>query len=843
MLKISVRSILAHKLRLALTAIAVILGVAFASGMLMLTNALDRTFLEIFEGSASDVLVTPANPFEGNFATNAAEPTPILIPQETVDEISQISGVQAAAGDINQNGVYLLDSAGDVVGAVGPPALGVSWTEDPALNVATIIAGTAPEAANEIAVDDVTFPRLGSEIGDQVNVLTPSGQIATTLVGVFRFGESGGLAGATLTAFTPAQAQELFAEPGSWQSVVVATADGFTDDEVAAAISAALGPDFDVATREDQVASNAADLRAGLSFLTYILLGFAGIALFVAAFLIYNTFAMLIAQRSKEMALLRAIGATQKQVLTAVLVEAIVLGLLAALLGVAVGYGLALLLKAGVGALGLELSAGITPTASALALALGLGLTVTVLSAVVPALHAARTKPIAALREASTPAERPGRLRTAFGLVVALVAAAGLGQAFLATNPNIGLTALAALLLLVAAILLAPLLAMIFAKAVTPLLAASGGVPGRIAGRNAARSPRRVAATASALIVGLALVTGVTVIVSSAQASVNALIDRAFGAELVITTATGQPFAPSIAESIRAIDGVDFVISQANGSALVQDQQRSITAFGGGPLSAVYNLTEEAGSLAALGAGTAVAESGQGWSVGDRITLGFASGQEREFEVVGLYSADDAALLGSLVIDLADYRAVGGADQDTVLFVDLADDADTAQTVAAVTDAAGANPLLQVSDQTTLKEQNTSALNQLLYLIYAMLGLSIIIAVLGVINTTVLSVVERTRELGLLRAIGAARSQVRRMIRWEAVLVAVLGGLTGVSLGLLAGVALQRALADSGIDLLRIPVATVLVLLLAALLIGVLAAVLPARRAARIDILRAIATE
>ena len=845
MLKISLRSVLSHKLRLALTAIAVVLGVAFASGMLMLTNALDRTFLDIFESSAQDVLVTPEPAVATDITRNDGDQAPLLVGDALVAAVRGVPGVAAAGGGISSNGAYLIGADGEVVGAVGPPALGVDWSAEEELLPATIVEGRAPRDAFDVVVDRASFLALGLAIGDPLVVLTPQGQVDTTLVGVFRFGETGGLAGATITAFRPDTAQRLFAAPGQWQYIAAATAEGYTDEEVAAAVADVVGDGYLVQTRQQQVEASAGALREGLGFLTYILLGFAGISLFVAAFLIYNTFSMLVAARGREMALLRAVGATRGQVLGSVLVEAVLLGLAAAVVGVAVGYGLAASLKAGVAALGLGLTAGISPTPASIVVAVALGLSITVISAVAPALRAARIRPLEALRQAATSPDRPSRPVTVLGLLALVVAAVLFGPSLTAEEPSAGRTAIGALALLLAAILLAPVLAVTFARLMTPLMSLVGGVSGRIAGRNAARSPRRVAATASALIVGLALVSGITVVVASAQRSVETLLDSAFGADLVVSTPTGQPFATGIGDQIEQIDGVEHVLRQSSGPASLDGDTVSVTAIGGGPVSSVFTVNTMSGDLDALGPGTIALSADfakdRGLGVGDSVPLLFPSGEQRSFEVVAVYESN--VLLFGPVISLGDYREVGGAAQDTVLLVTIDDGADASQVVAQVEEAAAANPLLQVADQTAVKEQNTAQLNQLLYIIYAMLALSIIIAALGVVNTMVLSVLERTRELGMLRAVGAGRRQVRRMVRWEAVLVSMLGALAGVGIGLLAGTGLQRALAPFGIDQLVIPSGTVAVLLLAALVIGVLGAWFPARRATKLNILESIATD
>ncbi len=846
MLKISLRSILSHKLRLALTAIAVVLGVAFASGMLMLTNALDRTFLSIFETTAQDVLVAPEPAVESDITQGTGDAAPLLVSQSLVEEIRALDGVAVASGQISANGAYLIDAEGEVVGAVGPPALGVDWTAEAEVLPATITQGREPQEEFDVVVDEVTFPKIGIGIGDPLAVLTPQGRVDTTLVGVFRFGETGGLAGATITAFRPDTAQSLFAAPDQWSFIAVAAAEGFSDEEVAASIAPIVGDGFTVQTREEQVEASAGALREGLGFINYILLGFAGIALFVAAFLIYNTFSMLIAARGREMALLRAVGATQFQVLLTVLIEAVVLGLLAALLGVAVGYGLALAMKAGVSALGLDLTAGVTLTPNAIIVALVLGLTVTVVSAVAPALRAARIRPVEALRQASATPDRPSRLVTGLGIAALLVAALLFVPAFVSEEPDPGRTAIGALLLLTSGILLAPVLAVGFAAALTPLLTAAGGVPGRIAGRNAGRSPRRVAATASALIVGLALVSAVTVIVASAQRSLEELIDDQFGAELIVSTPTGQqPFATGVGDTIAEIDGVEYVVRQSVGPASLGGETIGITALGGGPVESVYSLEELDGDLDALGAGTAIVgrsfAENNGLGIDSEVALLFPSGEQRTLQIVAIF--EPSVLLEGLVLSMDDYRDVGGAAQDTLLLITVDAEADSESVVQQVESAADSNPLLQVADQTAVKEQNAAQLNQLLYIIYAMLGLSIIIAALGVVNTMVLSVLERTRELGMLRAVGAGRRQVRRMIRWEAVLVSLLGAVAGLAIGIVAAAGLQRALATTGIDQLVIPSGTVVVLLIAAVVIGVVGAWFPARRATKLNILDAIATD
>ena len=836
----------AHRVRLLLTATSAVLGVAFVSGMLMLTTALDRTFTEIFTSTAQDVQVTAQSALDPSAAGQGDVENPALagfVPDSVVGTVRQIPGVADAAGVASGPGLALLDDAGGVVGGVGPPTLGLTWLSNPALSNAIITSGRQPERPGEIAVDEITFPKLGKPIGAMVDVAAPDGRLTVQLVGVFSLGSTGGQAGLTLAASVPQQAQALLTAPGQWTSVVVAVADGSTDAEVAARIQDELGPRFNVQTREQQVDAAVTALRQGLGFITTIIGVFAGIALFVAAFLIYNTFSMLVAQRGRELALLRAVGALRRQVLLSVLVEAVLVAFVAAFVGIGLGYLLAVGLKALLGAVGLVLSVEIGLTARAAWWAIALSLLVTTASALVPGIRASRTPPVAALRDAGRPAEAVGPWRTGIGAVLLVGAGAGIAAAL---RGDLGArdTAIAAAALLLAVIALAPVLAKLFALGVTRILGLVAGVPGRIAGRNSQRAPRRVAATAAALMIGLALVSGVSVIVASAQQSLSDLVDRTFIGDLLITR-DGRTFSPTIAVAAAEVPGVGLVVQQTSGPAEVNGDPVDVTALGLEGSSPALDAILAGASPQDVAAGRAVLAQtyadAVGLAVGDGLSVLLPTGGSMTLTVAAV--VPDNPLLGSVVVPMPDYRAAGGEPDDRAVFVAFDGTRPRAETEAAVREAAAVNPLLSVFSQGELKQRNEEQLNQLLYLVYAMLGLSIVIAALGVINTTALSVVERTREIGLLRAVGASRRQVRRMIRWEAVLVSTLGGILGILVGVLVGAALRRSLADDGLDVLAIPWVSLGVVFGAAVLIGVLGAVLPARRAARLDILRSIGAE
>lgn len=863
MLRIALRTVLAHKLRLALTTLSAILGAAFVAGMLMLTAALDNTFTAIISGSAQDVVVTRASALDDPGTSDGpgggftAEP----IPERVVTRVADVAGVAAAAGTVTTADAYLLTPDGDVVGGKGPPALGLTWLSDPDLATATITSGRAPNAPDEIVVDEGTAETMDVALDATVRMSVSDELVDMRLVGVARY-PGGGFGGLTLTAFTPERAQELFGRPDSWDTVVVATTGERDDATVAAQISRSLGSDYLVQTRAEQIDSATSALRQGLGFVTTILSVFAGIALFVAAFLIFNTFSMIVARRSRELALLRAVGAMRRQILAAVVTEALAVGLVAGVSGVLLGYLLAQGLAALLGRIGLDLAAGLALTPGAAGWALSVAVGVTVLSALLPAWRASRTRPVEAMRGTGPYGTRVSLWRALLGAVALAAGAYGIVRA-LGSDLDAAGTGYAAAAVVIGVILLGPALARGTAALIAGVFGLIGGVPGRIAARNAGRTPARVAATASALMIGLALVSGVSVIVSSAQASVNQLVDRSFIGDILVTS-DGRPFSPDLADRIAATDGVGLVVQQTSGPAEWEEARLTITALGlqggetlladlqdgqGPPLPGGQDPSGLPGlgitDLETLISGRAVVSESAieryGWQSGQLLDLLLPSGETLSARIAQV--VPDNPLLSEVLVSMGDYRAAGGEPEDRSVFVVFDGSRPAGETRADVEAIVAVNPLLDVFSQTEVKERNTEQLNQLLYLILGMLALSVIIAGLGVVNTTGLAVVERTGEIGLLRAVGASRRQIRRMIRWEAVLVSTLGGLLGIAVGVPAAAGLVRSLADSGLEVLSIPWDLLVIVFLAALVIGAVAAALPARSAARRGILEAIAQE
>ena len=847
MWRTTLRSVAAHKLRLALSALAIVLGVAFVSGTLVFTDTLSRTFTALFSATSADVNVEPAAAFETGLAGTGASGAVSYVPDDVVQRLRDgVEGVEAVQGFVQAEGVYLLDRDGEVLDTGGAPGLGISWDVDERLSANTLVEGRGPERAGEIAVDTGAAEELGYELGDTVPVLTTGPRVEAELVGVFRFGESGGLAGASLTAFDAATAQQLLTAPGQWTGVGVLTADGATDEEVRDRVAAAVGSGYDVKTREEQAEDLATSFSSALQFFNVFLLVFAGIALFVGTFIILNTFSMLVAQRTRELALLRALGAGRGQVTRSVLGEALVLGVVGSTVGLAGGYGIATGLRALFGQFGLTLDGDLVLTARTVVWSYVVGVLVTLAAAYLPARRASRTPPVAAMRAETPAGERPLRRRTAFGTALAAVGVAGLvaGVAGDGGEQGAALVGLGTVALVLGAVALSPVLAVPFLRGPGAVLPRVWGTTGHLARQNALRSPRRTAATASALMVGLALVSAFSIVGASTSASVEELVDDALGADFVVSTAVQQPFTTEVARRVAAVDGVDAVVRERFGTAQVDGAQQYLTALDADGLDAALRLQLVEGSAASLEDGLLLSDTAarsSGTSVGDSVELLLPNGEQRTLVVGGVFEKNQA--VSDHVVSTTTLRSAGGADLDQYVYVVLADGADTAQVRAAVEEVVADYPVVSLKDQSQFKEEQKEQVGQLLLLVNALLVLSVVIAVLGIVNTLALSVVERTREIGLLRAVGMARAQLRRMVRLESVVISTFGAVLGLALGCAFGLALVTSLRSQGIEVVSVPAGRLAAFLVASAVVGVLAAVWPARRAARLRVLDAIASE
>ncbi len=844
MFRATVRTALAHKGRLALSVLAVVLGVAFVSGTYVFSDTLSRTFSDLFGTLQPDVVVSP-DPQGGS---------PALAPQ-TVDVVASVDGVAAAAGSVQATGVTLVGTDGEAVGSTGPPTLGVAWVDDERLSPLRLVEGRGPSADDEIAIDSDSFAEGGFAIGDVVRVLTPGPTVEAELVGVFRFGTTGGLAGATLTAFESSRAQELLLGEQAWTSVPAVAEPGVSQEDLAQRVESALvGSDVgaqQVQTGEEIQDESAEAITEGLSFITTFLLVFAGIALFVGGFIIVNTFSVLIARRTRELALLRAVGASRRQVTTSVLLEAFLVGLVGGVAGLLLGLVLAIGLRELFGLVGVDIPAGSLVVAPrTVAVSVGVGVALTMAAAWFPARRAGAVPPVAALRDDVALPTRSLHRRTLVGSVLVLLGVLALAAGLLGDVPGgLGLVGVGAVLVFVGVALLSAVIGGVVTSALGwPF---SGTTVGRLAVRNAQRDRRRTAATAGALMIGLALVTTIGVLGSSASRSVDATIGDVIRADFIVTSGTFAPFTPEIAEVVSQVDGVETVsrVALAQGSL---DGERPaggpgddfVTAVDPDTVELTVALDTVEGSLADLTSGGVAVDVATAdertLTLGAPVTVTWPT-DEATYEVVAIY--EPAGPLTGPLVPRAEFERLGLPPTDNSLYVAADDTADLVAVRAALDDALADYPVVTLQDQTELAEQVRSQVNQLLNIVYALLGLAVVIAVLGIVNTLLLSVLERTREIGLLRAVGTGRRQVRRMVRIEALLIALFGALLGVGLGLGFGVAVQQALAEQGIAELGVPWTLIAIVLVVSALVGVLAAIMPARRAANLDVLAAIATE
>jgi putative ABC transport system permease protein len=851
MIRATLKSLTARKLRLVLSALAIVLGVAFVSGSYVFTDTIDKTFDDIFGGLNPDVVVRPDLPGAVAFFSGFDPGTTTTVPASLTERIARLPGVERADGEVESQSLFVLDSHGKVITPAGAPGIAVNWHNGPAANgerVLKLIDGRIPQGDDEVALDERTFEKSGYRIGDRVSFVSVGAapKVEADLVGVVRFGKTGSLAGASLSVFATRTAQELFLDGAhGFSRVAVTTTDGTNAQTVRDAIAAVLPAEFEAVTGADVDEETATAIEEGLSFFTTFLLVFAAIALLVGIFLILNTFSILIAQRSQEMALLRALGASRGQITRSVLLEAFIVGLVGSTFGLLLGIGVAQLLKVIFGALGLELGGGLVLAPRTVVVAYVVGIVVTMVAALMPARRAASVPPVAAMREDVVLPTSSRRVHSGLGTVLTLSGAGAMAVGLFANVSKAALIVGVGILgVFVGVALLAPIISGPVIRVLAGWYPAIFGIVGRLARENARRNPRRTAATASALMIGMALVTTMSIVGASANESVDHVLDNGVKAEFVISNAVGQPFSPAIATNARRVDGVAQVVPVRFAPALINGTQTYLRAFDPEAFSHAAQLDIVAGTRR-LKPGelliSQVTATAQDLSVGDSVRLTLP-GSDGKVTVVGVYR-QTPILSGSYVV--SQQTLIDGAipPVDALVYVVTRADVDPVSVQAGLEQVTAGLPTVTVMDQEAFKQQSRDQVNQLLYLVDALLGLAVFIAVLGIVNTLALSVMERTREIGLLRAVGLSRRQLRQTIRLESVIISALGAVLGVVLGLAFGVALQRAIAGDGLDILAVPGFQLAGFVVFAAVIGVLAAVWPARRAARLDVVRAITTE
>ena len=849
MKRVALRALRARPLRTALTALAVVLGVAMIAGTYIFTDTINRSFVDVFAqaSSGTDVAIVSEKVDEDFFS----DPPPL--DQRLLRQVSKVDGVDSASGAIFGS-VSIRKPDGTPVANESF----VSALQPAPFEQFRFVEGRAPRAADEIGLDQATFDDHGFKLGDRVKIVGEQGARSLELVGAARFGDISSPAGLPVAIATLPTAQSLSGREGELDGISVSAADGLSPALLRGRVRGALrGEPVAVRTGSEDAAAQAADLEEDFGFLRTALLVFGGIALFVGAFVIYNTFSITVAQRTRELALLRMIGATRRQVLRSVVLEAAVIGLIASLLGLLGGLALVPALRGLLGAIGAELPSTASVIATrTIVVALLVGVVVTVIASLAPALRATRIAPIAALRDGLTATPRAGRARLVIaGLLCvagAVVVAIGLlGDASAGSAAaTLGAGSVAVFL---GVALFSPQLVRPIASIVGAPMERLAGVSGRLARENATRNPARTAVTAAALMVGVALVVFVTIFAAGLQGSIDRAVDRAFAGDLTVGAKSGfGETPPAVAAAVRRVQGVGAVSSVRFTEGRIAKQKSTTPVVGIDPrtIARTYKLRWKQGSdrtLARLGTDGILADTGYSTSarIGDRVTMLTPAGKRVTYVIRGLLDegSEFGLLGGGLVIPNERLAADFDATDDAFVFLRYAPGADGAQVRDAIDRTlAQSFPDAQTRDREQVKEQQAGQINQVLYLIYALLALSLIVSLFGIVNTLALSIFERTRELGLLRAVGMSRRQVKRIVRLEAVITSLIGALLGLVLGVLFALAISRPLEADGFRLM-FPVGTLVALVIGAALAGMLASLWPARRAARLDVLRALAYE
>ncbi|GGY62561.1 ABC transporter permease [Streptomyces anulatus] len=843
MFRTALRNVLAHKARLLMTVLAVMLGVAFVSGTLVFTDTLGNAFRKQSAKSYDNVAVS-LETFAGD-----DEKTP-GIDEATLEKIRGLDGVASATGRVS-GFAGVADPDGKLIGN-GWSNTGANFAPGKDGKDASYVFtdGSGPAKNDSVALDKDTASKGKYRVGDPVRVATNGPVKEYTLSGIFTTEDGAVNAGGSLVLFDTATAQQLYLKPGVFQSATVSAAGGVSDQKLLGAIKPLLPKDASAQTGKALADQQAKDIESGMAGLNGMLLAFAGIALFVGIFLIANTFSMLIAQRTRELALMRAIGATRRQVKRSVLLEAAVVGTLASVIGFALGLGLATGLRSAMGLLGGKIPAGplvVSPTAVGSAFAVGI--LITVLAAWLPARRAAKIAPVAAMSSVhATASTKSLVLRNSIGGVIALIGAAGIvGGAGAGGTSGRQLVAGGAFFALIGVIILIPLLSRPVIALVRPLLKKLFGVSGKLASQNAVRNPRRTGATASALAIGLTLVTGISVLGVTLGQAIDKMTTDNIKADYLISMANGGPLDQSALTALEKADGISALSPQVPSWFEVDGGGYSASGVTPGDVEQVFALKTVSGSLGSLKDGQVAVGSKtaktHGWKTGDTIPVTFEDDKKGKITVGALYEEND--FLSPFVIPkaLADEHSTSTRPEIREIWI-KADGGATDANEKSIVNALGDNPAMSVMDRQDIRDSFGGFINTALNIMYGLLAMALLIAVLGVVNTLAMSVFERQQEIGMLRAIGLDRGRVKRMIRLEAVVISLFGAVIGVGLGVFLGWAIGQTLSANipGYALV-IPWDRLGVFLLLACLVGVLASLWPARSAAKLNMLTAIKTE
>ncbi|MCZ0979871.1 ABC transporter permease [Streptomyces diastatochromogenes] len=843
MFRTALRNVLAHKARLLMTVLAVMLGVAFVSGTLVFTDTLSQAFRNQSAKSYDDVAVAVSMRPDAE----EARKNPGLS-QRVVDEVAKLDGVASVTPRVD-GFAGVPDKNGKLIG-VGWSNKGTNFApgKDGKDRAYAFTAGTGPVEDTQVALDKETADKGGYKVGDTVRVATNGPVKEYTLSGVFTTEDGAVNAGGSLVVFDTAVAQKLYLKPGYFSDLTVGAASGAHADKLLDEVLKVVPKSATAQTGQALADQQAKDIESGLGALNQVLLGFAGIALFVGVFLISNTFTMLVAQRTKELALMRAVGASRKQITRSVLAEAGIVGLLASAVGYVLGIGLAAGLRSAMSAFGMkvpggDLVLGVTPALAAF----GVGVLITMLAAWLPGRRAAKIPPVAAMSSVHATASTKslvvrnsiGAALTALGVVL-IVLGAGQGgdegRMFIAGG---------AFLTLIGIIVLIPMLSRPVIALIRPLFVGAFGVSGKLAGLNAVRNPRRTGATASALAIGLTLVTGLSVLGATVGSALDKATTDQIKADYMVSMASGTGLSDEALKALEKAPGVTAVSPQQAGSLDIKGRFTAASGVTPGAIDKVLKLDVVEGSMNSLAQGRIAVDDKtaekRGLKVGTTVPVEYTDKQKARLTVGAIYESSDfvsPVLLDKKLLDAHEQQPYIGQ-----IFVKT-DGGASAANEKALSKAMGDNPAITVMDHKDIRDAFGGPINMLLNIMYGLLGMALIIAVLGVVNTLAMSVFERQQEIGMLRAIGLDRRRVKRMVRLEAIVISVFGAVVGIGLGSFLGWAVGETIKSSLPGyVLVLPWDRIGLFLVLAALVGVLASLWPARSAAKLNMLSAIKAE
>ncbi|AJE41048.1 ABC transporter permease [Streptomyces nodosus] len=840
MFRTALRNVLAHKARLLMTVLAVMLGVAFVSGTLVFTNTISEAYQKS-SAKGFDQVDVALQPDRSRSTGDKVRARPEL-KQALLDKAAKTPGAETAIGVVN-GFTAIADKDGKLIGGGFRSQGGNYWgTDDPRY---PLVGGHAPKGDNEVLVDSETARRAGYRVGDTVRISIDGPVLTPEIVGIFTTDDGNVAAGGSLALFDTATAQQLFHKPGAYDEIDVKAASGTSQTALRTELDKILPADVTSTTGKQLADEQARQIADATSSLRTFLLVFAGIALFVGTFIIANTFTMLVAQRTKELALMRAVGASRRQVTRSVLIEAFAVGAVAAVVGLVAGIGIGAALRSLVSGLGTMPDGPLVISPGTVVAALAVGILITMLAAWLPGRRAARIPPVAAMNSVHAQATtRSLVLRNTLG---ALLTSAGLVTVLYATTMDAtdaqAPMGLGAGLLVLGVFVLTPLLSRPLIAATAPVLRVFG-VAGKLARQNSVRNPRRTAATASALMIGLTLITALTVVAGSLGNAIDKMAASALKADYVVSMANGNNLSPDLEQAVKSADGVAASSPLRNAPSRIDGKTEFLTSVDGSTIGELTHLTVDDGTFAVGGTRIVVDDrtaEDHHWSAGSRFTVNYEDGKQQQLTVAGVYQ--ETEIMRGIMVDTATLAPHQSNPSDMQIMVKMSGGA-TDSARSTLVKALGDNPAIKIQDKKDISDSIGQVFTTVLNMLYGLLAMAVIVAVLGVINTLAMSVFERSQEIGMLRAIGLDRKGIKRMVRLESLVISLFGGVLGIGLGVFFGWAAGRLLGTKMTTFeLILPWDRMALFLALAAVVGVLAALWPARRAARLNMLTAIKSE